>query len=695
MNNRVLVIDDDAQVIDTYKEILTPALDEVDLLADDLGLPIIDDGLSQKFEFELLSATQGQEGVELAKMALEMERPIAVALIDMRMPPGWDGLRTAQELRKLDERILIVIVTAYTDRSVEEIQQVLSHDAMLIYKPFTGEEIFQMSRTLCLSWNDRVEKQAAFEEIERLASYSKENPSPILRFSDSGELLYHNPHSAPALEMIGISEVGEFAPNAWLKRIRSVYEEGKPLEIEVAGNKVFYLVTLVPIGKRGYINVYAQDITRRYLLNRQLTYQARHDSLTGLINRRELVRKLNLLLRRVQDQGGEHAVLYLDLDRFKEVNDSAGHLAGDRLLRDLSSSLLNEVKDGDVLARIGGDEFCMLVYNVNAEQARSVGLRIHKAVKRHAFSWKGREFHLGVSIGVSMTSRESLTDADEVLNRADQACYAAKELNETHGRVYVHHKDSPIAEQQSAVLALAAEVRQAIERDRFQLHLQPIRAVNSVDETPPIHEVLLRMESETGEVISPADFIPGSERFDLMPVLDRWVIEQTFKRIVQQGEAHRAVYSINLSGLSLAGDGLELFVRDKLAEYGVSAEFLIFELTEVVAYKQLTMVQQFIREMQRLGIRVAIDDYGGVASSFTSLQKIPADMIKIDSRLVRGVIHNKVEHSIVESVHRVSSVLGMECVAVGVENPETVEALSRMGINYLQGFEIGKPELWV
>ncbi len=693
MNNRVLVIDDDDQVIDTYREILTPTLGELDLLAEQMGLADLAEPHQHGFTIDLTSASQGKDGVELARAAFEAGTPFAVAMIDMRMPPGIDGLQTAQALREIDERILIVIVTAYTDRSVEEIQQVLSRDAMLVYKPFTGEEIFQMARTLCITWNERLEKQQAYDEIEHLASYPQENPAPVLRFSAAGELLYHNPYCDPVLEMMGISEVGERLIGVWLKRIASVYDEGSVLEIEVAGTNTFFLMTLVPIPQKGYINVYGQDITRRYLLNRQLTYQARHDPLTGLMNRRELVRKLNLLLRRVQDQGGEHAMLYLDFDHFREVNDVAGHLAGDRLLRDLSSSLLNEVKDGDVVARIGGDEFCMMAYNVTVEQARTIGHRICNVIKKHHFPWKGREFRLGVSVGITMINRENLSDADGVLDRADQACYAAKELSEELGQVYVHHTDHPVSEQQNEALALAAEVRSAVESGGFQLYLQPIQPVAG-DRPACCHEVLLRMVSRAGEVVSPDAFIPSSERFDLMPLLDRWVIEETLKRIARQQDDQHSHYAINISGLSLVSEGLELFIRDQLLEHGVAPGCLTFELSEETASKQLTMVQQFIQEMHTLGAKVAIDDFGGEVTSFTTLQRLPVDRIKIESKLVQGVIHNKVERAIVDSMRRISAVLEMECAAIGVENPETVEVLQQIGIDYLQGYQIGKPELW-
>jgi len=662
-------------------------------------LPVLEDENQRQFEFELMSATQGEEGVEFARMAVEMKRPFAVAMIDMRMPPGMDGLQTATELRKLDDRILIVIVTAYTDRSIEEIQKVLNHDAILVYKPFTGEEIFQMARTLCISWNDREEKQEAYREIERLATYPEENPSPILRFSAEGELLYCNPHSEGLLKMMEVAEVGEQLKGAWLKRIRLVYQGGQALYVEVAGKSIFYQLTLAPISDRGYINCYAQDITRRYLLNRQLTYQARHDSLTGLINRGEFVRKLNLLLRRVQKQGGEHAVLYLDLDRFKEVNDSAGHVAGDRILCDLSSVLLNEVKDGDVLARIGGDEFSMVVYEVTVEQARAVALRICSAVAKQNFPWKGRDFQLGVSVGITMIHSDNLTDANDVINRADQACFAAKALENEQERAYVYHLDRPIDDQKNEALELANEVRHAIENGMFRLYLQPIQRQDSgadrVERNTACYEVLLRMESRDGRVVAPAEFIPSSEQFDLMPILDRWVIEQVFNKIASlQGEARRAIYTINLSGMSLIGEGIELFIHDQLVRTQIDPAQLIFELDESVAYRQMTMVQQFIDLMHKEGIRVAIDDYGSVASSFTSLQKLPVDMVKIDGKLIRGVIHNPVEQSIVESMLRVSTVLGVECVAVSVENSETVTALKQMGMPWLQGFFIGKPEPW-
>lgn len=696
MNNRVLVIDDDQQVLDTYQEILAPKADEIDELVNQIGLSDDEEEpLGTLFDFELERATQGREGVALAEAAIQRGAPFAVALIDMRMPPGMDGLETARALRALDDRIQIVIVTAYTDRSIEEIQQVLNHDAILVYKPFTREEIFQMARTLCISWNDRVEKLEAFAEIERLASYPQENPSPILRFSDQGALLYANPYSADVMAMMEVAELGDTLKGAWLKRIHRVFEDQRMLEIEVAGEQAFYQLSFAPINDRGYVNLYAQDITRRYLLNRQLTYQARHDALTGLMNRREFLRKLNLLLRRVDDRGGEHALLYLDLNGFKEVNDAAGHLAGDQVLRELSSALLNEVKDGDALSRIGGDEFGMLVYNVTPEQARIVAERISEGVLRQRFSWKGHEFTLGVSVGVAMLNQQNIADADAVLNRADQACYAAKGLPEEQGRVYIHHLDRPVSEQEHEALRIAHEVREAIDNDAFRLYLQPITVASIENSSASFYEVLLRMESNNGEVVSPAEFIPSSERFDLMPVLDRWVIEQTIAKIAARGAAEpQGRYSINLSGMTLAGEGISLYIRDQLERYQVDPKWLQFEISETVAFKQMTMVQHFIKEMRVLGVHIAIDDYGAIASSFTSLQKLPADLIKIDGRLVRGVIHNPVERAVVESILRVSSVLGMECVAVSVENKETITSLQQMGMHYLQGYEMGKPAAW-
>jgi EAL domain-containing protein (putative c-di-GMP-specific phosphodiesterase class I) len=338
----------------------------------------------------------------------------------------------------------------------------------------------------------------------------------------------------------------------------------------------------------------------------------------------------------------------------------------------------------------------MLVYNVTVEQARTVGQRISGAIKRHIFPWKGREFHLGVSIGVAMVNPENLTDADDVLNRADQACYAAKELSEALGRVYVHHRDRDVSEQQSEALALASEVRSAVDSDTLQLHRQPILPLEGGGvERALLYQVLLRMQSQGGKVVAPEGYIPSSERSELMPALDRWAVEQAFSKIAaQEARGEFAVHMIPLSGLSLVGEGIELFIRDQLVESGVAAEHLVFQLEETVAYKQMTMVQQFIEEMHRLGLRVALDDYGGVASSFTSLQKLPVDMIKINRQLICGVIHNPVEYTVVESMTRVGAVLGMECVAVGVENRETVEALGRIGVNYLQGPEVGGPQLW-
>lgn len=693
MNNRILVIDDDNNVIDTYREILTPSRDEIDQISDELGLSL-ELQTPPSFDFQLMSATQGEEGVELARMAVEMQQPFTVAFIDMRMPPGWDGLKTARELRKLDDKIHIVIVTAYTDRDIDEIQHGLDHDALLVYKPFTRDELFQMARTLCIGWNDRKEKVEAFQEVERLASYPEENPAPVLRFSEQGELLYHNPPSAPILEILGTEQMGDVLTGAWMKRITEVFQQEQVLEIEVSSGNQFYSFTMVPIASRGYLNLYVKEITRRYLLNRQLTYQARHDSLTGLANRREFIRKLNHALRRTYDHGGEHALLYLDLNRFKEVNDTAGHLAGDRVLRDFSSSLLNEVKDGDILGRIGGDEFALLVYDVGVEQARAVGQRISHAVENHHFIWKDKEFQVGISVGIAMIHPENLSDANAVLHRGDLACFSAKALGDEQNRVYVYHDDRSVEEQKSEELELASRVRSAIQEGTLRLHTQEIRPFGSAEDCA-CHEVLLRMKLSSGELVSPAEFMPISERFDLMPTLDRWVVEETMrlisKRNDEKGVRSREAWSINLSGMTLAEEGLGLFIRDQLKQTGVDPKQVIFEVSEGVAYLQLTLMQQFIQEMRDLGVRVALDDFGSKDASFTYLQKLPVDLVKIDGRLVRGVIHNKVERTIVESIHRVCAVLNMETIAVSVENEQTDAVLDQMGVHYRQGFHIEKP----
>ena len=649
-------------------------------------------GEEQMFTFGVMGASQGEEGYELAKMAYEMNSPFTVALIDMRMPPGWDGLTTAQKLRELDPRIFIVIVTAYTDRSIEEIQEVLQFDALLIYKPFTGDEIFQLARTLCISWNNRQQKQEAFDEIERLASYPQESPCPILRFSEEGELLYRNPHSDPILSLMDVTVPGDRLTGAWAKRVRSVYQDGRVLEVEVGNGDSFFLVTLAPIHERSYINCYVTDITRRYLLNRQLTYQARHDPLTGLTNRNEFLRKLNLVMRRIQDQGGEYAVLYLDLEHFKEVNDTAGHLVGDQTLQTLSGYLLNELKDGDILCRIGGDEFAMLLYNVTVDQARGVARRIGNAVRKNRYEWRGLEFKLDVFIGIAMLRKDYLTDAREVINRADQACYAAKEM-EGGDRTYIYHLDQQEVEDQSQAVVLANEVREAISNGQFQLYLQPVEMRGRGTADPVHHEVLLRMESNGGDVVSPVDFLPNSERFDLVPALDRWVVTHTFKRL--KGATDGNSYSINLSGGTLVSEGFNLFVRDQLKRYGVVPKTIVFEIPESIAYQQMTMVQRFISEMHELGVRVAIDNYGSMDRSFSSLQKLPVDMIKISGRLSQGVIHNPLELAMIKSILHVGEVLGLEVAATSVENREIAEALVNVGVHYLQGFHIGRPVQWV
>ncbi len=698
MNRRVLVIDDEERVINTYREILVSQDDAIKAASreiDELTGVVTASAASLEVDYELSSAQQGEEGVELARFAFEMGRPFAVALVDMRMPPGIDGLQTAERLREIDPDIYVVLVTAYTDRSVEEIQQTLQYDAMLLYKPFTADEILQLIRTLCISWNNRREKEEAFLEVERLASYPQEHPSPVLRFSESGELLYHNPHSGEVLAMMEVDRPGERLVGSWLKLIQAVYQDGRGLEIEVGNGDHFYLFTLAPIHDKGYINCYVQDITRRYTLNRQLSYQARHDPLTGLPNRREFIRKLNLTIRRVHEEGGEHALLYLDLEHFKQINDTAGHLVGDQVLQTLSGHLLNELKDGDILCRIGGDEFSMLIFQVTPEQAYKVGQRFCAAVQKNIYQWQGLEFSLDVNVGIAMVTQENLSDAKEMINRADQACFVAREKGRDQERIHLYQQDRLADEVENEAVVLAGEVRDAITSGYFQLYLQPIAARANASSEQLMSEVLLRMTSSSGKVVAPAEFIPNSERFDLMPLLDRWVITETLIRAGQEdhlGSEHR--YSINLSGSTLVSEGFVLFVRDQLEQHRVRAANIIFEIPESVVYSRMSAVQRFITEMHKLGVLVAVEGYGSVDRSPLNLQKLPFDLIKIDARLTQGVTHNQVERALLESIQHIGLMLGMELVATAVEDEKTAGALDRIGVQYQQGYLTGKPRPW-
>lgn len=431
------------------------------------------------------------------------------------------------------------------------------------------------------------------------------------------------------------------------------------------------------------------DVSRARTLARQLAHQASHDFLTGLVNRHEFERRVGRALTRAQQEDVTHALCFLDLDQFKVVNDTCGHVAGDELLRQLANALQRKVRRRDTLARLGGDEFGVLLEHCPPGQATRVAHELLETVQEFRFVWEGKPFALGVSVGVVPITAECESLA-AVLRDADAACYAAKERG--RNRVHFYEPNDAVMALRQGEMQWVSRVTSALEEHRFRLYGQPIVPLVPRPNERTRVEVLLRLVERDGTIIAPGAFIPAAERYNLMGAVDRWVVREVTSMYGRhRGAGVKPIASINLSGASLGDPSMLAFVRDQLSRHELPPETLCFEITETAAIANLAQAAHFIRELKALGCWFALDDFGSGMSSFAYLQSLPVDFLKIAGAFLRHIESDPVEYAMVEAINRVGHVMRLKTVAEGVEQLETLETLRKLGVDYAQGFAISEP----
>jgi diguanylate cyclase (GGDEF)-like protein/PAS domain S-box-containing protein len=432
------------------------------------------------------------------------------------------------------------------------------------------------------------------------------------------------------------------------------------------------------------------DVSQERQLHRKLAYQASHDSLTGLINRREFEERLSAALRTSAGAAtaSAGALLYMDLDQFKVVNDTCGHGAGDLLLRQLSEMLRAAVPQDDVLARLGGDEFAVLLGNCDVERAMEVAERLREAVTSFRFFWRDSALKVGVSIGIVPLDADAEGLAG-LLAAADVACYVAKDAG--RNRVHVYREGDTAARHQE--MQWVARINRALEQERFELFYQPIVPIAARHGAWPHYELLLRMRDENGRVIGPAEFIPAAERYNLMPALDRWVVSQAVETLAYRGEPQAEPYTlaVNLSGTTLNDSRFLDFVLDELSAAGLPHGSLCFEITETAAIANLHQVVAFMKALKACGCRFSLDDFGTGLSSLTYLKTLPVDYVKIDGHFVRNVTQDAADECVVEAIARMAKAFAIETIAERVESREVLKRLGELGVTYAQGFFIAVP----
>ncbi|MCC5617938.1 EAL domain-containing protein [Nostoc sp. CHAB 5836] len=430
------------------------------------------------------------------------------------------------------------------------------------------------------------------------------------------------------------------------------------------------------------------DVTQKRSLSRQITWQASHDSLTGLVNRREFEQCLDQAVNNVKTHNLQYALCYLDLDQFKIVNDTCGHAAGDELLRQITTLLQTKIRQSDMLARLGGDEFGVLLYQCSLQQAIRVAEVLRETIQDFRFVWQDNIFSIGVSIGLVEINADSENQVS-LLSYADAACYAAK--NKGRNRVHVFQPDDEELLQQRGEMQWVSRITQALAENRFCLYSQAIVAIAPTATEESHYEILLRLRDEEGNIIAPMAFIPAAERYNLMPTIDRWVIKTLFKSWSLAEHDGKTIYALNLSGTTINDDQFISFLREQFALYQVPPQSICFEIRETVAIANLTKASQFISELQRYGCRFALDDFGSGMSSFACLKTLPVDYLKIDAGFIKNIMENSVDDAMVEAIARIGRIIGVKTIAEFVENDDILERIKALGVHYAQGYGVAKP----
>ncbi len=431
------------------------------------------------------------------------------------------------------------------------------------------------------------------------------------------------------------------------------------------------------------------DVHHARQLHHKLSYQASHDSLTGLINRRAFEERLTDALEQTsREETSAHVLLYMDLDQFKVVNDTCGHTAGDLLLRQLGDLLQTQVRGSDVLARLGGDEFAVLLVNCTLAEAVRIGEGLREAISKFRFAWRDSNLHVGVSIGIVELGEENQS-INELLSQADVACYVAKDL----GRNRIHVYQEGDAAERHREMQWVARINRARDEDRFELFFQPIVPIADNVDTVPKYELLLRMRTETGDYVPPNAFIPAAERYNLMPSLDRWVIDQVFDHLIYRNENESSLYTlaVNLSGTTLNDARFLEYMLEQLGDARLPENALCFEITETAAIANMSHVVHCMKTLRAQGCKFALDEFGSGLSSLTYLKNLPVDYLKIDGSFIRNVNRDSADHTVVEAIARMASALEIKTIAERVESEEVMKRLGQLGIGYVQGYYVAGP----
>jgi diguanylate cyclase (GGDEF)-like protein/PAS domain S-box-containing protein len=497
-------------------------------------------------------------------------------------------------------------------------------------------------------------------------------------------------HSRASIDYLISKDPGPSAlGDAGRAAVRLIRHDGQ----EISVHDSFTAVRADGTGLNGYALVF-HDVSQLRVLAQQLSWQASHDSLTGLLNRHELENRLGQLLEAARSQGRQHVLLYIDLDQFKRVSDACGHTAGDELLRSLTSLMSAKIRGTDTLARLADDEFAALLPMCPLDQGLRIANAIREIVRDFRFIWEGKTFTVGASIGLVPLDAAS-GDVAAVLTAAEACCFEVKNNGRDRVQVYRPQLDAAQGTTEPQMISRLSHAFEHGELVLFQQYIRPLKAAVS----SPHFEILVRMRADGGELIPPMAFIPAAERYNLLTALDRLVVVELLKVLAArqrtrsgQMAPEAGLYSVNLSGASINDSSFSDFLGAQLARYPVPPSLLCFEITETTAISNLTKAAELMHELKGLGCRFALDDFGIGMSSFAYLKYLPVDFLKIDGTFVKDMASDEMDFAIVEAINRIAHILGMQTVAEIVEDQVTLDRLGMLGVDYAQGYHIARPE---
>lgn len=550
--------------------------------------------------------------------------------------------------------------------------------------------------------SERVKKQ---EELKKLSMAVRQSPNLVLMTDLEGTVEYVNPQIRNITgyeyeEVVGRNMSmlcpGDTESRAY-KELRHTITRGGTwsgtLQKKKKDGGLYWAKESVsPIfddeGTISHFICIQEDVTEAKHLAEEVAYRAAHDPLTGLLNRHEFEVHLQMLIDKSKETD-IHALCFIDLDRFKAVNDTAGHLAGDELLCQLTEKMKTIGRKQDVLARLGGDEFALILAHCELLQALQIAEKLRQLISEFQLRWGDYLFKVGASIGLATVTGKD--NAGEVLKFADIACYAAK--NTGRNKVYVFNEDDKYLNAQSAETRWLARIEQALHEDRFRLYMQPIVPLGGGASHCGHCEILLRLIDEDGEVIAPNAFLPAAERFHLMGRIDRWVIENALEWFSRHPDKLDELdcFSINLSGQSLSAHKIESFIHDLVDRLQFPAAKLVFEITETAAINNMAQARSLIAGLREIGIRFSLDDFGSGLSSFAYLKNLPVDFLKIDGMFIKEIASDEIDREMTRAINDIGHVMGKKTIAEFVENRQTIEVLNSLNIDYAQGYYYSKP----